>query len=1042
MNRTNLWPVVLLAGLWLAPLAPARAQATESDADDAAESTFDDAGLGGAKLTPADATRLLSQPLPDDLAVRYALLQRQLRASQLLEDRGRFIELARQLVDAGRGRPGGDAWILPYLNAEFTWGSSGKALQACEAFITHASLPLATRASAALRQAYFASQGHDRALLARMWSRAESLANEVMKQGAAAPKRIAIERLQVRSEVERLGGDPSGRVATLREAVGLARRNYNDVKSRNTAARDPDVLDAYGWLDGSLGMLTYALVGQGRQQEGINVAQANLALWRAGVLGDGLGARWNYRLALGLVATQQYEAGLAAARLSDEMLERAGAGGASHTRWLARQEIVLALMGLKRWKEADESYRQFLAAMPPDVLARTRASDPRLLVLLAAKAGRLDEALEGAERSYRSRLRLYGARHPLTQEAAGVRGVVRLLRGETSRAMTDFEDMFAATLDTSAGWLDLGQRGVRGFVFGIAFDEFMRFVAERALKGEPVDAALTDRAMQIADRNNLSVTQQALTDSTARVLAATPALRTLLEQEQTQRQAISVLFTQLNATLGQEDRLRRETTTDAFKALPEAERQPRLEALRGVREQVKAQQAETSAARATLNTQREGIARQFPAYADLVTPATPRPAQLRTLLGAGEALLVVAPGDAATLVWLVRADGRSGFHASRLTAGEIATRVALLRALLDPASAPAGLSATGPSGSGASAQSPPPQPTQLPTQMHALYRELLGPQEALLADVRSLVVVASGPLASLPFAALVTRAPEANTAPAWLARRVAVTQLPSPSALLALRRVAQVEPAAKALLGFGDPLFNLAGTVPALARPAATGATASVPRTATSYDVELGLRYRDVPPLPETRTELLAVAAALGANPNTDLILGAQATRRAVLEANLLDRRVVAFATHGLMPGELPGVSKPALAMAANADERESPLLELDDVLGLRLNAQWVLLSACNTAAGEQGGGAMSGLVRGFFFAGARSVLATHWAVDSESAAALSTAIFKVQAGAGVSRAESLRQAQIALIDGTLGAGRWAHPYHWAPYALFGDPVR
>ena len=113
MNRTNLWPVVLLAGLWLAPLAPARAQATESDADDAAESTFDDAGLGGAKLTPADATRLLAQPLPDDLAVRYALLQRQLRASQLLEDRGRFIELARQLVDAGRGRPGGDAWILP-----------------------------------------------------------------------------------------------------------------------------------------------------------------------------------------------------------------------------------------------------------------------------------------------------------------------------------------------------------------------------------------------------------------------------------------------------------------------------------------------------------------------------------------------------------------------------------------------------------------------------------------------------------------------------------------------------------------------------------------------------------------------------------------------------------------------------------------------------------------------------------------------------------------------------------------------------------------
>jgi CHAT domain-containing protein/tetratricopeptide (TPR) repeat protein len=1042
MNRTNLWPTLLLAGLWLAPLAPAWAQA---EGDDAAESTFDDADLGGTKLTPTDATRLLAQPLPDEPGARYALLQRQFYAAKLLEERGRFIELARQLVDAGRGRPGGDAWILPYLNAEFTWGSSGKALQACDAFVTDASLPLATRASVALRQAYFASQGRDRALTARLWSRADGLANEAMKQVAAAPKRIAIERLQVRSEVERLGGNPSARVTTMREAVGLARRHFNDLKSRASDPRNPDVLDAYGWLDGSLGMLTFALVAQGRQQEAINVAQANIALWRAGAVSDGLGARWNYRLALGLVETQQYDAGLAAARLSDEMLERSGATTASHTRWHARREIVFALMGLKRWKEADESYRQFLSAMPPDTLARTRASDPRLLVLLAAKAGRLDEALEGAERSHRSRLRLYGARHPLTQEAAGVRGVVRLLRGDTSRAMSDFEDMFAATLDTSGGWLDLGQRGVRGFVFGIAFDEFMRFIAERALTGEPVDAALTDRALQIADRNNLSVTQQAITDSTARVLAATPALRSLLEQEQTQRQAAGALFTQLNATLGQEDRVRRETQTDAFKALPEAERQPRLEALRLVREQVKAQQAETSAARAALNAQREVIAKQFPAYADLVTPATPRPAQLRTLLGAGEALLVVAPGDAATLVWLVRADGRSSFHASRLTASEIATRVGALRALLDPGSATAGPSATGAGPQGSTqppTQAPTAQPSQLPAQMHALYRELLGPQEALLADVRSLIVAASGPLASLPFAALVTRAPEANAPSAWLVRRIAVTQLPSPSALLALRRVAQVQPAAKALLGFGDPLFDLAGAAPSAARPAAAGATATVSRNATSYDAELGLRYRDVPPLPETRTELLAVAAALGANPNTDLVMGAQATRRAVLEANLLDRRVVAFATHGLMPGELPGVSKPALAMAANADERESPLLELDDVLGLRLNAQWVLLSACNTAAGEQGGAAMSGLVRGFFFAGARSVLATHWAVDSESAAALSTAVFKAQASAGVSRAESLRQAQLALIDGTLGAGRWAHPYHWAPYALFGDPVR
>lgn len=1026
--------LVALCLAWPAPAAHAQA-----DADEGSVTTFEDLDVSGVKLTPDEAARVLAQPLPDAPDARYAALQRQFRAAQLLEDRPRFIETARQLVDAGRGRAGGEAWITAYLNAEFIWGSQGKAFEASEPFVADKNLSIGTRASAALRQTYFAAQGHDRAILARLWSRADDLAGQALKQGVAVPPRMAVDRLQVRSEIERFQGDAAASVATLREAVGVGRRDVQAARARSTNARDPDALDAYGWLDGSMGMLTYALVRQGRAQEAINVAQANIALWRAGQISEGLGARWNYRLATSLISTQQYEPGLAAARLSDEMLQRAGSSPASHTRWLARQEVVRGLIGLKRWKEADESYREFLASMPPDVLARTRASDWRLLALLGAKNGRLDEALEVVERNHRYRTRLYGANHPQTQEAAGVRGVVRLLRGDVSRAMTDYEALFAATLDNPGGWLDLDLRGVRGYVFGIAFDEFMRYVSERAARGEPVDAALTDRALQIADRSSLGVTQRAITDSTARVLAATPALGALLEQEQTQRQAVAALFGTLNGTLAQDDRLRRDAQTEVFKALPEAERKAHAARQQAVRDQIKAQQAEVAAARAALNTQREAIARQFPAYADLVTPSTPRPEQLRRLLGPGEALLVIYPTDTATLVWLVGADGRNGFSAAKLTHDDIAKRVAELRAVLDLGATPPGR-----------------QPALQTAPLYALYRELLAPLEAPLRDVRSLVIATNGPLASLPLAALVTQPPDGNAAPAWLVRRMAVTQLPSPSALQALRRVAQPQVAAKALMGFGDPVFNLASGNPAARPPAAAGKPrlvgANLVPGATRYDAEWGFRYAEVPPLPETRTELLAVAAALGADARTDLVFGAQATRRAVLDANLLDRRVVAFATHGLMPGELPGISKPALAMAANLDERESPLLELDDVLGLRLNAQWVLLSACNTAAGEQGGGAMSGLVRGFFFAGARSVLATHWAVESESAAALSTATFKAQGNqanqanqatsGGASRSESLRQAQLAMIDGSLGAGRWSHPFYWAPYALFGDPVR
>jgi CHAT domain-containing protein len=155
---------------------------------------------------------------------------------------------------------------------------------------------------------------------------------------------------------------------------------------------------------------------------------------------------------------------------------------------------------------------------------------------------------------------------------------------------------------------------------------------------------------------------------------------------------------------------------------------------------------------------------------------------------------------------------------------------------------------------------------------------------------------------------------------------------------------------------------------------------------------------------------------------------------------NLRDYRVVAFATHGLKAGDLPDLSQPALALSATAAAGESPLLTLDDVLRLQLAADWVVLSACNTAASDGASEeAISGLARGFFFAGARSLLVTHWSVETASAQALVTAIFEQFAKrSGTTRAESLRQAQLELISGKASA-QYRHPFFWAPYALVGD---
>lgn len=1016
---------ILAAALAGAALALAPAAWAQSDGEEPPVEALEDAELGAGRLTREDAARVLAEPLPAEPEARFALLVRQYRAALLLDQRARVVDSSRGLAEMARGRPGADQWVRRYLNAEFTWGSQGRANEAGEAFLADRGLSPEARAQVALRLAYFAAQGRDRAVLMRLWSRADGLAREVMQANAGGPTRLALDHLHVRAEVEGHSGELAAAVATLRQAVGLSRRHLDDLGRRGVATGSPEMADGIGWLDGSQGMLVYALVRLGRQMEAIEIARTNLALWKAGRLSDSLGARWQYRLATALVASQQYEPGLAAARESDEMLGRFGADPASHTRRLARQEIVRALIGLRRWAEGDEAYRRLLADMGSDAVARDRASDNRLLALLAAKNGRLEEALETAERLHRFRLRLFGASHPSTQEAAGVRAVVRLRRGETSAALADYESLFTAALDNPGSWTDLEGRGLRGFVLGIAFDEFMQHLAERTRRGERVDDDLASRALQVADRMSLSTTQRAITDSTARVLAATPALKAMIEREQALRQAAGQGFARLNAALTDEDRLRRETQTEAFKARPDAERKAHVERIREQRERVKQLQAEAASGRAQLEAHRQAIAQQHPAYADLVSPATPRIDTLRRLLQPGEALLVVHPGELATLLWVVPADGRPTFAVSALTAAQLATRVAAVRRMLDVGEVPA-------------AQRPPLDLAAL----HALYKDLLGPVEGALRETRSLVVAAGGPLAGLPLSVLVTDAPSAGAPPAWLLRRMAVTQLPSPAALQALRRVAQPPLAPRPLIGFGDPQFD-PGPRPGAAPAAGSGRSLVVAgKPATRYDAEWGFRYADIPPLPETRTELTAVAQALGADPAADLLLGPRATRAAVLSTPMADRRVVAFATHGLMPGEHPGISKPSLAMAATGEEGESPLLELDDVLTLRLNAQWVLLSACNTAAGEQGGAAMSGLVRGFFFAGARSVLATHWAVETASAAQLSTQTFRRHAQGGVSRADSLRQAQLALIDGSLGGGRWGHPFYWAPYALFGDPAR
>jgi CHAT domain-containing protein len=206
----------------------------------------------------------------------------------------------------------------------------------------------------------------------------------------------------------------------------------------------------------------------------------------------------------------------------------------------------------------------------------------------------------------------------------------------------------------------------------------------------------------------------------------------------------------------------------------------------------------------------------------------------------------------------------------------------------------------------------------------------------------------------------------------------------------------------------------------------------------------------NLPRLPDTAEELRSIAAALGVDPATALKLGKDANELAVKTAKLSTYRLVAFATHGLLADDIDGLDQPALALTAPkvAGIDGSGLLTSEDILALKMNADWVVLSACNTAAGAGAGAeAASGLGRAFFYAGSRALVVTNWSVQSTSARELVADIFRRQAGdPKLSRAEALRQAMMGLLDGPgfvddFGATvfSYAHPLFWAPFTLIGD---
>ncbi len=710
-------------------------------------------------------------------------------------------------------------------------------------------------------------------------------------------------------------------------------------------------------------------------------------------------------------AQREFAQAEALAKKADVALEKLGYDALSGGRPVASRRLSAALVGQKKWAQALEVFDRLDAIAGTDarLASRVRFRYDRAVAYLGN--GRHTQAAALLHAHVAETSEVYGDGAFFTAQARGLEGVALWRQGAAQSRAQALPLLKAAVRDymapANADYLEnTGYRKERREEVFAAYLEAMASTG-----GEDPTQALGP-----ADWVRGGAVQEALNDAAVRAAASTPALADVVRREQDARNEILGLRRYLSGEAG-----------GSASPLPLVAAQ--------MRERIALLEAERRRWQAEIKA-------KFPDYERLVRPAMPSAQDIARQLDPAQALLLILPTTDAVYAWAVSNDKPAAFVRVAMPSAEVNQLVARLRRSLDFSgmrAAPAGFDSAA---------------------AHTLYQRLIAPLGAALQGKTQWIVATGGSLGQLPFAVLHTQAGGgAGSDAPWLIKQVSITQVPSLSAWIALKNIAKTRSASQPFVGWGDPAFSASSVAPGSSSPDAVSVRKVVLQRGAALDDMTGdsvatratapaaLRYADIPALPETREELAAIAKILGADPRSDVIVGAQATRESVLGSSqngtLASRRVVAFATHGLMAGDLPSLTQPALALAVGASDASSPLaplLTLEDVLTLKLNADWVVLSACNTAAADgRAEEALSGLARGFFYAGAHSLLVTHWAVESESAKALTTATFThYSTNPQQPKAESLRQAMLQVMR----QPQFSHPAFWAPYALVGDGGR
>ena len=416
----------------------------------------------------------------------------------------------------------------------------------------------------------------------------------------------------------------------------------------------------------------------------------------------------------------------------------------------------------------------------------------------------------------------------------------------------------------------------------------------------------------------------------------------------------------------------------------------------------------------------------------------------RNLLGERTALLEFLLGEKRSLLWVV--------SKQKVTVGilpprkEIEGEVAAYRKALTEKTSALTLQAS---------------LTEIQSRGRHLYGSLFQTVENAISPGSILMVVTDGSLGYLPFESLIIasrRAPSGEVQPVYMVERSAITYGPSASALASVREInAGNQRRAKTLLAFGDPVVQPEATF-AKTSPATGGtrsadgssdadaakATASTtvpsalaspdpgsPNTVSQEYVERGFSLTR---LPFARDEVLGIGNLYPAA-QRQVYLGEDASEETVKSEKLDAYRYIHFASHGFIDESHP--ERSGILFSRSPHSPEDGVLQMGEIMRLKLNADMVTLSACSTGLGKlvSGEGAL-GLTRAFFYAGAQNVTVSLWNVNDSATATLMKSFYR-NLNRGLPKSAALRQAKLSLLRGENPL--WHHPYFWAAFVLVGE---